>query len=221
MTNSDDLTTIPDDDDNSLGARFRRLAIPMLWFAAGVTLLLSGFAWGAIQVAKDNVASSDMAGSVIAALVGGAVVVATFRKWPTLTQGDPVTPRTRRYSWAMVALIAFSMLITLVFARPSGGGLANDLYSNGPLPTDLAVGAALLWLVGMPLLAAITRRNMDEVERDLLIFGESAGFRFFTTVTPAWWLGYRGGVLPQPDVMILFVGVLIASFIANMARRLT
>ncbi|QDH34925.1 hypothetical protein [Porphyrobacter sp. YT40] len=221
MTNTDDLTTIADDDDNSLGARFRRFAIPVLWFAAGLTLLLSGIAWGAIQVAKNNVASVDLAGSVVAGIIGAFIVVATFRKWPTLTQGDPVTPRTRRYSWAMVALIGFSMLITLVFARPSGGRLANDLYSNGPLPTDLAVGAALLWLVGMPLLAAITRRNMDEVERNLLIFGESAGFRFFTTVAPAWWLGYRGGVLPQPDVMILFVGVLVASFIANMARRLT
>ena len=221
MTNSDEVPGIAEDDDNSLGARFRRFAVPMLWFAAGLTLLLGGIAWGAMQVAKDNIASVDLMGAAIAGLIGGVITVATFRKWPTLTEGDPVTPRTRRYGWAMVALIAFSLLITLIFARPSGGGLANDLYSNGPLPTGLAVGAALLWLVGMPLLAAITRRNMDEVERDLLIFGESAGFRFFTSVAPAWWLGYRGGVLPQPDVMILFVGVLIASFIANMARRLT
>lgn len=221
MMKPDEMTTIPDDDDNSLAARIKRFAIPMLSFCAGLTLLLGGIGWGAMLVAKDQIASLGMVMSAISGLIGGIIVVATFRKWPTLTVGDPVTPRTRRYSWAMVALIAFAMLMSLAFARPEGGSLANDLYSNGPLPTDLAVGLALLWLVGMPLLAAITRRNMDEVERGLLIFGESAGFRFFTTAAPAWWLGYRGGVLPQPDVMILFVGVLIASSIANMARRMT
>jgi hypothetical protein len=161
-----------------------------------------------------------MVASVITGIIGGVIVIATFRKWPTLTQGDPVTPRTRRYSWAMIALIAFAMLTSLAFARPEGGSLANDLYSNDPLPTDLAVGLAILWLVGMPLLSAMTRRNMDEVERGLLQFGESSGFRFFSVAAPAWWLGYRGGVLPQPDVMILFVAVLAASSIANLARRI-
>jgi hypothetical protein len=214
------MTTMPDDDDNSLGARFGRIAIPLLCFTAGFGLLMSGIAWGAMQVAKGHVASADMAGSVIAALIGGVALIATFRKWPTLAQGDPVTPRTRRYGWAMVALIGFAIAMSLAFARPSGGSLANDLYSNGPLPTALAVTLALLWLVGIPLLSTITRRNMDEVERGLLQFGESAGFRFFTVAAPAWWLGYRGGVLPQPDVMIMFVGVLIASFIANMIRRI-
>lgn len=220
MTKPDTMMAIPDDDDNSLTARIRRVAIPMLCFAAGLTLLLSGIAWGGIQVARGQVASFDMVGSVIAGLIGSGIVIATFRRWPTLTVGDPVTPRTRRYSWAMVALIAFAILMSLAFARPEGGSLANDLYSNGPLPTELAVGLALLWLVGMPLLSTITRRNMDEVERGLLQIGESMGFRFFTVAAPAWWLGYRGGVLPQPDVMILFVGVLIASFVGNMARRM-
>ncbi len=211
---------MPDDDNNSLAARFGRVAIPMLCFTAGFGVLMSGIAWGAMQVAKGHLASVDMAGSVIAALIGGGGLIATFRKWPTLTQGDPVTPRTRRYGWAMVALIGLAIAMSLAFARPSGGSQANDLYSNGPLPTALAVTLALLWLVGMPLLSAIARRNMDEVERGLLQFGESVGFRFFTVAAPAWWLGYRGGVLPQPDVMILFVGVLIASFIANMVRRI-
>jgi hypothetical protein len=220
MMKSDEMTTMPDDDDNSLGARFGRVAIPMLCFTAGFGLLMSGMVWGAMQVAKNHIASFDMAGSVIAALIGSAVLIATFRKWPTLTQGDPVTPRTRRYGWAMVALIGFAIAMSLAFARPSDGSLANDLYSNGPLPTALAVALAVLWLVGMPVLSAITRRNMDEVERGLLQFGESAGFRCFTIAAPVWWIGYRGGVLPQPDVMILFVGALIASFIANMVRRI-
>jgi hypothetical protein len=214
------MTTMPDDDDNSLGARFGRVAIPMLCFTAGFGLLMSGIAWGAMQVAKNHIATVDMAGSVIAALIGGGGLIATFRKWPTLTQGDPVTPRTRRYGWAMVALIGFAIALSLAFARPSGGSLANDLYSNGPLPTALAVTVALLWLAGIPVLSAITRRNMDEVERGLLQFGESTGFRCFTIAAPVWWLGYRGGVLPQPDVMLLFVGALIASFIANMVRRI-
>lgn len=220
MMKSDEITTITGDDDNSIGARVKRVVIPMLCFGAGISLLLGGIAAGAMLSAKGQIISAGIVASVITGIIGGVIVIATFRKWPTLTQGDPVTPRTRRYSWAMVALIAFAMLMSLAFARPEGGSMANDLYSNGPLPTNLAVGLALLWLVGMPLLSAMTRSNMDEVERGLLQFGESAGFRFFTIIAPAWWLGFRGGVLPQPDVMILFGAVLIASFIANVARRI-
>lgn len=220
MMSFDETTPPTADDDNSISARFKRVAVPMLSFGTGFSLLLGGTAGGAMVYAKGDGLSTGMAISLVTGLIGGAIVFATFRKWPTLTQGDPVTPRTRRYSWAMVALITFALLLTLVFARPEGGSLANDLYSNGPLPTGIAVGAALLWLVGMPLLSAMTRRNMDEVEQGLLQFGECVGFRFLSVAAPVWWLGYRGGVLPQPDVMILFVAVLAVSATANLARRL-
>lgn len=208
-------------EDNGIGARIMRGTIPMLSFATGLTLLLGGIAAAAISIAKYESAMVAMTLSVAAALIGLAMIVATFRKWPTLTEGDPVTPRTRRYAWAMIALIAFSILVSTFFIRPGEGSISTELYSNGPLPTNIALGAAALWVLGLPVLSALTRRNMDEVERGHLVLGESIGFRFFTIAAPAWWLGFRGGVLPQPDVMLIFVAVLAASWAANMIRRLT
>ena len=155
MMKSDEMTTMPDDDDNSLGARFGRIAIPLLCFTAGFGLLMSGIAWGAMQVAKGHVASADMAGSVIAALIGGVALIATFRKWPTLAQGDPITPRTRRYGWAMVALIGFGLpdgfaqVLADSDARSGEGALADDsgtlsrLIGRPTTPIAETIAAAL------------------------------------------------------------------------------
>jgi hypothetical protein len=46
-----------------------------------------------------------------------------------------------------------------------------------------------------------------------------AGGLAFTFTAPVWWMGWRGGFLPEPDVMILFVAVLVVTWIANMWKR--
>ena len=216
----DDRIVHDDDDELTIAGRLRGVMIPMLCFVAGLVLLLVGIAATALCIAKGQGLSLAAALGVILVIAGVVVTAMTFRKWPTLNQNDPITPRTRRYGWSMIALIGFAVVTSLFFIRLGNGRMATELFSNGPLPTPAALIAAALWLVGLPLVAALTRRNMDEVERGLLVTGESTGFRFFSIAAPVWWLGYRGGVLPQPDVMILFVAVLMVSSAGNLARRI-
>lgn len=211
-----------EEDDNSIAARIKRTLVPACLFAIGfgvfagaiggfgVTTIKHGFAWIGVLIAAPI------------SLIGFAIMIATFRKWPTLQIGEPITPRTRRQSYAMIALIVVAAFLPMLFLNGGGEGSSGrvDLYSNNPLPTGMAVTAAIIWLIGIPLLSQVTRRTMDEVEFGHLKFGETVGFRFFATVGPAWWLGFRGGVLPQPDVMILFVATLVFSISANLIRRL-
>jgi len=208
-----------DDDDNTFAARTGRLAIPTLCCMAGLAIMLTGMAAGAIAYVRGDIVSTSLLLSGAAFVIGTGILIATFRKWPTLRQGEPDTPRNRRLSVAMIALVLFSVVVSIFFIQPNGDSISSELYSNGPLPAHLALGAAGLWLLGMPLLTWLTRKNLDEVERGHMMIGESVGVQFLTVAAPVWWLGFRGGMLPQPDAMILFVAVLVVASIANMLRR--
>ena len=77
----------------------------------------------------------------------------------------------------------------------------------------------VLWAVGIPALIFFTRRNMDDFSRAANDFGFMVGGQLFYFAAPLWWLGWRGGLLPRPDVMILFVATLIAVNVANLWKR--
>ena len=47
--------------------------------------------------------------------------------------------------------------------------------------------------------------SADEHERRAIDFGFLVGGGLFVTVTPAWWIAARAGLLPRPDAMILWV----------------
>ena len=75
MTKPDKMTAIPDDDDNSLGARIRRFAVPMLCFAAGLALLLSGIAWPSLS---DHAPEQRWTLAIMAAIFHVALA---WRRW--------------------------------------------------------------------------------------------------------------------------------------------
>ncbi len=207
------------DDNPTLLARTASVLVPSTCFAVGIGMLFGGLAGASSAFDRETLTSGLALGSMAVPALGAVVVVLTFRKWPTLRSGDPDTPRTRRISMGMIALMAIACVTAILFSIGDGEARTSELFSNGPLPTSVAVAACALWLLGIPALAYFSRRNADEVDMEYQKFGETIGFQFFGVVAPVWWVAWRGGFAPEPDVMILFVAVLIVSVVGNYIRR--
>ncbi|WP_337661388.1 hypothetical protein [Erythrobacter sp. Alg231-14] len=218
------MTKIPEnmmmeDDDNALFARMKRVLIPAMIFSVGLGFFLGGMGAGVVFLQKYDATFGAMAACAVTSAFGALIIVLTFRKWPTLRIGEPDTPRTRRVALIMMALIAIACVISLMFVSPEDGNARTQLFSNGPLSSNAALAAMLLWAIGIPLITFFARRNADEVDMEYQRLGESMAIHFFSVVAPVWWIGWRGGFLPQPDVMIVFLATLVVMATTNYVRR--
>ena len=211
---------IDDSWDDSRWAGFKRVMIPAIVFAIGLGLALGGVSAMAVIARKGELGFASIAMALPFLLIGLGIIVYAFRKWPTLRVGDPDTPRTRRLGKGVYVLMIFAIgtAMIMVTFMPEARG-PNSFFGNGPIPPALGAVMAIGWMVFMPILSIYNRRNVDEVDRSTFEFGETVGFQVFAVLAPVWWVAWRGGFVPQPDVMIIFVIVLVASTIGNLCKR--
>ncbi len=194
----------------------------ILW---SVLLCVPLFALGAMMAAVEHI-SEDGGGWVDYALVAGGILVIAvsvyflWRWLPDFTMGEPNTPRGNRMRWVLVAIAVISALITIPLL--SGGDPADGphpLFSNAPVAPTIALVTALAWGLLMPPLILFSRRNADEHKLQTQDFGMMVGFQAFSLAAPVWWMGWRGGFLPAPDVMILFAATLAISLIVTIWKQ--
>ena len=155
------------------------------------------------------------------AAIGAPLTLIAFYflwKWfPDFTMGEPDTPRARRLHWLVLISGTIGGLSTVPLIDTAQGG--SLLFGNGPVPPTRAFLALLMWAVCMPLVIVGYRYNLDEVMREANNFGFSVGFQFFACLAPIWWMAWRGGFLPQPDIMIALVASLVVALLANLWKR--
>lgn len=142
----------------------------------------------------------------LAAITAAASAFAFFRMLRT-GRAEPEAEsirRSRNWIWASFALGA------LLGLALSAGIMGDDtaVFSNAPLPPALAI-ATMAWLsVVVPFISWRWYRNVDEHERQSYNFGALAALYFYTCLTPGWWLGWRGGFLPEPAHMLVFLATM-------------
>jgi len=141
----------------------------------------------------------------------------SWRWMPDFTKGEPDTPRGRRIRWTLIACGVVGGIASVPLIDTQGGG--SLLFGNGPVPASSALLTAAIWGLLLPVLIVTYRRNADEVTREANNFGFSVGFQAFGFAAPLWWMGWRGGFLPAPDVMILFVATLVVATLANIWKQ--
>lgn len=159
-------------------------------------------------------------------LAAGGIGVAAVLAWPLwkyrpdFTMGEPRTPRGNRMRLILVAvaILGPAMAFPLI-AHIGPDGSPLNLFANTPLPARAVWPMLAIWAVGIPALIFFMRRNLDDFTRAANDFGFMVGGQLFYFAAPLWWLGWRGGLLPRPDVMILFVATLIAVNFANLWKR--
>ena len=138
---------------------------------------------------------------------GGIWGLVRLKPWRA---NQPISPRTRKANnlfalSGLVSIVAFGALMVGTTDRDSPVEL---FYS--PIPAAIAIAAIAAWLLSM-FLSWLWYRSADEHERHAADFGNIVGMWLFTVGTPVWWVAARGGLLPEPNVMILWVAVMIVA----------
>jgi hypothetical protein len=164
----------------------------------GWVILVDDFVWDSAQGRRVMIVLP------VSLLMGGAALWGLMRLKPWRGKGEPLSPTTRKTN----ALILLSGVVSV----PGGLALFYDafsrdnpwaFYSNSAISAGIAVFAIASWLLSMAISWSYYF-GADEHARRANDFGLVAGGGLFLTVTPAWWVAARAGLLPQLDAMVLW-----------------
>lgn len=212
---STDPSAHPEDRD---GPRARDIALIAI---AGIGLVFgAGVIAGMVTAAVEKGGTPSFLFVVFAvaaiALVAGCVW-AVVRTIPRL-QGAVVSPRTRRARSMLYLSMAVGAVIGLAMSLGALGNDPRELWA-GPVSPVAAMFAIAVWVIAVPLLSWRWWRNIDEHEALAYKDGALAAMYTYSAIAPPWWVGWRGGFLPEPQEMVTFVIVLAVWGMVWLARR--
>jgi xanthosine utilization system XapX-like protein len=192
---------------------------------------LAGFAV-TVSVVRTLVATKTLSGPwpwqtvcVFASnLLIGVVAIWSFlwlKPWKEWKEsGEPLSPSTQkaRNLLALSGMVCGAGSVALYFGafskdRPSA------FFSNSPVPLRIAIFAIASWLLGQAINKWWWYFSADEHQRKADDVCNLVSWALFFTVTPAWWVAARAGLLPQPNAMLLWVVAVGAGAIGYFWRR--
>lgn len=116
-----------------------------------------------------------------------------------------LSPRQRRYRFALgfAAVVGGIVGGWMVADQPVGrNGL--EMAVSGSLSANFAIGAALLWVVGLAISMTIYHRAIDDHEERAWLWAGLVGWYAFIVPAPVWWVLHRADLAPPADTMLLF-----------------
>jgi hypothetical protein len=161
-------------------------------------------------------ALSVMAISALAtfiAIIGGLAFVFWRNAQKLNTSGEQMTRREKLNNRILAACAVSGGLIGLVLVISGDLSTQNpNMFSSDPISPIVAVTLAILIGILLPLVSWYWHeRVIDEQEEQAYRSGALMGMYAFWFVAPVWWLLWRGGMLPAPDGVALY---LMTTFIA-------
>lgn len=125
----------------------------------------------------------------------------------------PMSPRRKLYltSIVLAGLIGAVMGAWMAIADPTDGAAGIALVSNSPLTASFAIGASVLWVVGMAVCMFLYHRAVDDHEERAWLWACVSGWYVFMFAAPVWWMLHRASLASPPDAMLLFIGTLIVN----------
>ena len=127
----------------------------------------------------------------------------------------PMSPRRKRYWTALGLACAFGGILGAWMQSTQSDGATIDiaLLSNSALPISFAIGASIIWVVGLAISLILYHRSVDDHEERAYLWAGTAAWYALTLAAPTWWVLYRASLAPAPDVMRLFLGALAVNAI--------
>ncbi|MES2989559.1 MAG: hypothetical protein V4808_16815 [Pseudomonadota bacterium] len=95
-----------------------------------------------------------------------------------------------------------------------GGMIGALLVALGPdragtIPAALAIAAAALFVIAIPLGSWYFLRDVDEVEQRTNMVASIWGLNAYVMLYPAWYILWKGQLVREPDHEILFITTMI------------
>jgi hypothetical protein len=164
----------------------------------GWVIFVDDFVWGSAQGRRVMVVLP------VSLLIGGVALWGLMRLKPWRGKGTPISPTTRKTNTlaqlsGLVAVLGGVAVIFGAFSRDDPLGF----FSNSAISPGIAIFAITSWLLSMAI-GCWWYFSADEHERKASDVGSLVALGLFMTVTPAWWVAARAGLLPQPDAMVLW-----------------
>ncbi len=131
------------------------------------------------------------------------------------TAKRPMSPRRKRYLIAIGFSVAIGGIIG-IWSRTVSPGAPDTAFlflGNPALTASFAVGASLLWAIGMAIGIPLFHRAVDDHEERALLWSGLAAWYAFAFAAPVWWLLHRADLVPPVDAMLLFAGSTIVNVI--------
>ena len=180
------------------------LAVPVFVISLGVLLGII-----VVTIRESSVGGRDIALIILMLSVVGASGFWLSKLISFRFSDEPLAPSAKRAKLFMGISVSLGVLIGLGFAilGDSPGG-SSDLFSNGPVDPKLAIGLTAIYLVGVPLVGWFWHKSIDEHEAKANEQGALLGIYSYSMIAPAWWMGWRAGLLPPQEPMIVFAVVM-------------
>ena len=149
--------------------------------------------------------------AILAALISVTILLA-FVIWKLFRQmkrSDQKVPRREKVNNRY-------LLGTLLFSGVIGAGIAlaelyfgakdAALFASGPLVPALAIIYSIIIGVIVPAITFYWHKNVvDEQEESAYRDGGYYAAYAFLFLTPLWWLLWRGGLLPEPNGVVIYL----------------
>jgi hypothetical protein len=194
------------DEPANIGGQLGRIGLIILGLFGAVFGV--GVAAGLFAAHLDRGAPADLklvvllAGAMLFAAASAYLVYRSARAMKKAV-GAPTTRERRNYT---VLLLCGALGGAIGVALTLGGGTPLDAFSNSPLPTWLAVLLAVPIAVLLPIICVYWHRHaVDEQESAAYKLGALFGIYTYFIGAPTWWLLWRGGLLPAPNGIAIYM----------------
>ena len=177
----------------------------------GTLVVLSVFALGALTgmavriFEEDDISTRQLlaGGLAVATIAASLWIIARLRR---ATRDEPVPGSVRKSNRLLWISLLLGVALGMFMALGSDlGGSDFDLTSNQPISPAIAGIVVAVWLVTLPVLTVRFYRRIDEHALEAYYFGALIALHLFFIAAPVWWFGWRGGFLPAPDMMLVYV----------------
>jgi hypothetical protein len=134
---------------------------------------------------------------------------------PTMpNEREPLTKKERQSRNILIGCLLLGGVLggAMAMVSPDLGDDPWAAFGDSAIPVTAAVIFAAIWTIILPAVTYFWTRSVDEQEVHAYKEGAYYAFYFYMIAAPAWWILWRGGLLPEPNgVIIYYVTIIIMS----------
>lgn len=204
------------DADENAGSNNRR-TLWMILCGLGIIMLLGAIAGFLAQHEEQNGGPMDVSDMSILGVFVTVILILGFAIWKLFQQGklsgERVPRREKLYNRILIGCGLLGGVIGLALAMTDNLGAEEaSLFASGPISPILAIIVSAAFGIILPAITIYWHKHVvDEQEEAAYRTGALIAIYAFWFIAPVWWLLWRGGMLPEPNGVALY---LMTTFVA-------
>jgi hypothetical protein len=204
------------DADEKAGSGNQR-NIWMVMCGLGIIMLLGAITGFLAQHDAQDGGPMDVSGLAILGVFVTVILVFAFAIWKLFQQGklsgEKVPRREKLYNRILIGCGLLGGVIGLALAMTDNLGADEaSLFASSPISPALAIILSVIIGIIFPAVSIYWHKYVvDEQEDAAYRAGALIAIYAFWFIAPVWWLLWRGGMLPAPDGVALY---LMTTFVA-------